>query len=179
MGGRLSTAVPRMIGVQQDACAKRFIVCKEARYPAVEPSDIDTNAEFEFEQLHNVCDRADTEAQALAQFHGVLLCLGTNITAQDRPLGRIVPGALYAEKIFQLDFGPCEIGEQLRGCVLSDAAAIEKLSEARREVDVHSLLAQQCVDGCAVQPDKLLQLVHPHAPLPLFDGDKSRARNLY
>src|SRR5437870_107592 len=178
MRGRLGPAVPGMTGVQEDAGAKRVVVGEEARDVAVEPSNIDTNAEVEFKQLYDVFNGADAEAHPLAEVGRILLGLHADVAAQDGSLRRIVPGALYAEKIFQLHFGAGEVRQQLGGFRFRGGAADEELSKARGQVNVHCLLAEERVHGGAVAAREPLQLVHPRASLALFHRDKGGARNV-
>src|SRR6185437_3237507 len=84
-----------------------------------------------------------------------------------------------AQALAAIPSHPARPGKKLCGAILSFLAAIHELSKARREVDVHGLLAQQCVDRSVINPSELLQLVHPHASLSLFDGDKSRVCYFY
>lgn len=99
----LGAARSRMVGIQQHARTEVFVVSEQARNPAVQASHINTHSHFHFEQRHDVRDRSVAQTEALAKFECVVLGLRLNIPAQNRTLGRIVPGPLYSKQVLQFD----------------------------------------------------------------------------
>ena len=82
--------------VQQDARAGKVVKRVETRVSGIEAPNIDTGAELQLEQAHDVVDGCQTQSEPLPQLQGILLGLVHDIAGQKRPLGEVETCALDA-----------------------------------------------------------------------------------
>jgi hypothetical protein len=88
-------------------------------------------------------------------------------------------GASETKEVLQFDFSRCQFSHQFCGTIYSSIAAVNELSETRRQVDLYRFLPQKGVYGSAVEPGELLQFAHADTALSLLNRDESRSRYLY
>ena len=104
MRGRLCPALPSMVGIQQDAWTKFFVICKKPGYAAINTPDVNAHIHLHFEQSHDILDRCTPEPEVLPQFKGIVFGLRFYITGQYQTFRWIVLRALYPEQILKLHF---------------------------------------------------------------------------
>src|SRR5581483_6535751 len=174
--GADGAALPRMLGVQENACPDCRVISEQAGDFGGQTANEHPNAEFIFQQRHDVGNRGKTDAQAMAQRQRRFFGLPVDAPGEDWLLGRVARRKGDAEHALELYRGtgkPVEQGDALAriGILRAEPA------EARLQVDMHRIARQQVVDRRAVEFGEALKFLRPHLALALLDRHQRRPRN--
>ncbi len=108
----------------------------------IQAAHVNSNAHLHFQNRDDVGNWHEAQPKALPQLQGILLSLNNNVSRQYGPLRRIISSTLNAKKIFQLKFGSCQIGEQMRGGMSRIIPFVDQLSELGRQVDMNGFVPE-------------------------------------